>query len=189
MLKVSKGTDQVADAARAQAVKDGMAEIILPPSRLTGMSRLCAVLSTGQRRTAGRRQTETEMARQQAEALSKSVPEPEKIIIPPEPVQEIPVIPLQEPRTPESGTVDKETLSRINEALRPEQDVRIKADEIPLPERARENREISVAAERIAGELAEQTRVDITLPPNGNERGRAIEHDEPGRTQTIQKER
>ena len=67
--------------------------------------------------------------------------------------------------------------------------MRIKDGEIQLPERARETRELSVAAERIAGELAEQKRVDITLPPNGNERGRIIEHDEPGRTQTIQKER
>jgi len=31
MLKVSKGTEQDADAARAQTVKDGMADIILPP--------------------------------------------------------------------------------------------------------------------------------------------------------------
>lgn len=190
MLKVSKGTDQVADAARAQAVKDGMADIILPtvPTARDEQD-LRGAVDRASEELLARRQTETDMARQQAEALSKTVPESEKIIIPPEPVQEIPVIPLQEPRSPESGPVDKETLSRINEALRPEQDMRIKDGEILLPERARETRELSVAAERIAGELAEQKRVDITLPPNGNERGRIIEHDEPGRTQTIQKER
>ncbi|QJF20047.1 conjugal transfer protein TraI (plasmid) [Phytobacter diazotrophicus] len=190
MLKVSKGTDQVADAARAQAVKDGMADIILPtvPAARDEQA-LRGAVDRASEELLARRQTETEMARQQAEVLSRAAPEPEKIIIPPEPVQEIPVIPQQEPRSPESGPVDKETLSRINEALRPEQDVRIKADEILLHERARDPRELSVAVKRIAGELAEQKRVDITLPPKGNERGRIIEHDEPGCTQTIQKER
>ncbi|MDU4154868.1 hypothetical protein PO654_26405 [Phytobacter diazotrophicus] len=58
-----------------------------------------------------------------------------------------------------------------------------------LPDRTKESQELSRTAERIAVGLVEQKRVDVTLLPNGNERGRAIEHDEPVRTQTIQKER
>jgi hypothetical protein len=79
-------------------------------------------------------------------------------------------------------------LSRISAAVRPEPAVPINTDGIVLPDRTKESQELSRTAERIAVGLVEQKRVDVTLP-NGNERGRAIEHDEPVRTQTIQKER
>ncbi len=47
-----------------------------------------------------RRQTAEESARQQAEALKKATQEPESIIIPAEPVPDIPVIPAQASRSP-----------------------------------------------------------------------------------------
>ncbi len=188
MLKVSKGTDQAADAARAQAVKEGMAETVLPPvPPVQGEPDMRGAVDRASEALIAQRQAETDLASRQADALRKAPVEPEKIVIPPEPVPDIPSVIPEPSRSAEPRSVDKETIARVAGAVRSVPDVRIDIDSIPLPDRSQETRDFSRAAERVAGELAEQKRIDI--PQDVHERGRAIEHDEPGRTPTIQKER
>ncbi len=133
-------------------------------------------------------QAEQAEASRHAQMLNKPA-EPENIIIPPEIIPELPVIPPDATRSPEPRSVDKETIERIANAVRPEPEVIPDISHIELPDRGKEVQELSRTAERVAGELAERKRAEVTLPQTAQERGRTIEHEELTRTHTIQKER
>lgn len=189
MLKVSKGAEQEADAARALAVKDGMTSIILPPVPATEKEQdIRGAVASATEALSLQRQAERDMASRHAEALNQPG-EPEKIIIPPVNEPELPVMPPDAARSPAERIVDKETIERIANAVRPEPVTRPDISHIELPESGKDLNALSRTAERVAGELAEQKRQQVTLPQEFSERGRAIEHDEPARTHTIQKER
>ncbi|VYU35654.1 conjugative relaxase [Metakosakonia massiliensis] len=189
MLKVSKGTEQNVDAARAQAVKDGMDNVILPPvppgEKEPDMR--AAVISAGEALTL-QRQAGEELASRHAQTLNKPA-ERENIIIPPEIIPDLPVIPPEATRSPEHRSVDKETIARIAAAVRPEPEVRPDISQTELPDRAKDLQDLSRTAERVAGELAERKREEVTLPQAPQERGRTLEHEELTRTHTLQKER
>lgn len=188
MLKVSKGTEQQADAERAQAVKESLADIILPPVPKENEPDMRAAVAGATEALARKNEAGVEEASRQAQRLSQPV-DAEKIIIPPVTDPELPVIPPDALRGPEPRNVDKETIERIANAVRPESVVKPDISNIVLPDREKDIRDLSRTAERVAGELAEQKRQQVSLPQEFSERGRTIEHDEPARTHTIQKER
>ena len=189
MLKVSKGTEQAVDAARAQSVRDNMDSMIVPPVLPAEHKPDMRAAVISARETLDlQRQAGEELASRHAQTLNKSA-EPENIIIPAQLIPDLPVIPPEATRSPEHRTVDKDTLARIAAAVLPEPEVRPDISQIELPDRGKDLQNLSRTAEHVAGELAERKRAEVTLPPTPQERGRTLEHEELTRTHTIQKER
>ncbi|TDT50850.1 DNA helicase TraI [Enterobacter sp. AG5470] len=171
MIKVSRGTEQAAEEIRALAVKTGEDDIRLPP-----------------------------VAEQDADNVEKRAVQDVLVSIQAQrdeeahDVKNIPQADLRDgsPTRLSGIKPDGNILGEIAEETKQQQQERdIVVTSIPSPTQLRQAREAAEQAVsvRVAEDINNSRQQEARIPVEPGEKGRNIEHQEPGHTRTIQKER
>lgn len=189
MIKVSRGTEQTAEEIRALAVKTGEDDIRLPPVAEQDAEKAvpARAIEKAVELLSGRLDSENAQAQQQRVLMRQEDERRDMIILPVTEAPDIRIRNEEETVRPEGVKPDDSIIGRVamqERESRAAQEQPLKMPDIPKDKNDGER----AGAERVAAEIAESQR-EVQLPREPAERGRTIEHQEPGHTRTIQKER